>query len=154
MAVDGDPVGKYFIALRKHPDAFNILLLDAEQPLDGTGQRQQQLAEFQNEQIFWMAELMEAWFLADRQTLKEYCDDEHFHESSLPRNREVERIPKRDVIAGLKNATRNTRKGSYHKTKHAPKILEMIDPRKVATSALQCRRLFEVLNMLVAVDKD
>ncbi len=150
IAANGDPVGVYKIALRKHGDAVNILLLDAEQQLDGSGFREQQLAEFPPERIFWMIELMESWFVADREALKGYYDDHRFQESALPGNPKVEMIPKKDVLDGLKNATRNTQKGHYHKTKHAPKILAMLDPDKVAKSAPGCRRFFDVLNQLVA----
>jgi len=98
-----------------------------------------------------MVELMESWFLADREAVKRYYnDDDRFQESSLPANAQVEKIPKKDVLDGLKEATRHTRKGRYHKTKHAPGILETINPVNVTESAPQCRRLFDLLNGLLA----
>src|ERR1700722_7193034 len=58
------------IALKTHPDAWNILLRDSESPIDANTsallcQRQkwhQSLAS----SIFWMVEMMEAWFHADK----------------------------------------------------------------------------------------
>ena len=96
-------------------------------------------------------ELMESWFLADRQNLKEFYKKD-FHEGSLPPNPKVEEIRKADVVEGLKNATRDTTKGPYHKTKHAPTLLEKIDPGKVQKAAPQCRRLFDVLTRLLDSD--
>jgi hypothetical protein len=150
IATNGTPIRDFGIAQRKDASSINLLLLDSEQQLDGTALRQQQAVGFPADRIFWMVELMESWFLADREAVKRYYDDDRFQESSLPANAQVERIPKKDVIDGLKEATRRTQKGRYHKTKHAPGILETIDPDKVAKSAPQCRRLFDVLNGLLA----
>jgi hypothetical protein len=38
----------------------------------------------------------------------------------------------------------------YHKTKHAPKILEKLDSGKVCSSSGQCQRLFEILRAFVS----
>lgn len=149
VAAHGDPIGEYRIAQRKHPESVNILLLDSEQALDGTGLRQQQVAEFPADRIFWMVELMESWFLADREAVERYYNDARFQESSLPPNPQVEKIPKKDVLDGLKEATRSTQKGRYNKTRHAPGILKTINRDKVTGSVPQCRRLFDLLNDLL-----
>jgi hypothetical protein len=127
----------YEIALRKHPDALNILLRDS----DGS-----EIPNPPEEAEFWMVELMEAWFLADPEALEEYYGSP-FARTYNPR---VEEIPKADVLTRLKDATRHTQKGSYHKTKHAPHILERLDPTKVRNAAPNCERLFrEVLAKLL-----
>ena len=84
---------------------------------------------------------MEAWFLADRQTLASYYG-ERFVSNALKPNPHVEEIPKADVLECLKQATRKTQKGAYHKTAHAPHILASLDPDKVRKAAPECDRLF------------
>jgi hypothetical protein len=149
VALNGDPVGGYDIAVRRHPNAVNILILDSEQPLDGTGDREKQLTAYSAGRIFWMIELMEAWFLADREALRSYYGNQ-FRDAALPGNPDVEAISKNDVREGLRTATRNTSKGAYHKTKHAPKILERLAAESVRRNSRQCNRLFSVLSQLVS----
>jgi hypothetical protein len=53
-----------------------------------------------------MVELMESWFLADREAVRRYYDDDdRFQGSSLPAHAQIEKIPKKDVLDGLKEAT-------------------------------------------------
>ena len=80
--------------------------------------------------IFFMVQLMEAWFLADRQALSAYYG-QGFNANSLPNNPNIEDVLKRDVEADLRNATRQSRKGAYHKGKHASGLLGWIDPTAV-----------------------
>jgi Domain of unknown function (DUF4276) len=117
-------------AQKVHPSARNILLLDSEGP-DPPRQ----------DSVFWMIQLMEAWFLADPNKLAEYYGAA-FQLSGLKSNPRVEEIPRDDVLECLRQATRNTQKGPYHKTAHAPHILELIDPDKVRKAAPECDRLF------------
>jgi hypothetical protein len=89
--------------------------------------------------IFWMVEMMEAWFHADKEKLAEFCGDDRFNKSALAANPNVEQIPKKDPIDGLKAATRKTSKGDYfdNKTIHCPKLLESIRPDLVPQSRSQ-----------------
>jgi hypothetical protein len=57
----------------------------------------------------------------------------------------VERTPKRELLDFLKQATRRTVKGEYHKTRCARNILRSIDPEKVKATAPNCKRLFDVM---------
>ncbi|HWE52126.1 MAG TPA: DUF4276 family protein [Bryobacteraceae bacterium] len=119
------------------------MLLDS----DEMPERRKQLAGYPGEQVFWMIELMESWFLADKEALKKFYK-RGFTEAALPGNPNVEKILKRDVESGLKEFSRGTQKGSYHKTKHAPGILELLDPSLVRQAASECQRLFQVLDGL------
>jgi len=45
----------------------------------------------------------------------------------------------------LGQATQNTQKGEYHKVRHGPKILALVDVAKVRGKAKHCERMFTVL---------
>jgi len=85
---------------------------------------------------------MESWFLADPETPAEYYGRE-FNKNALKANPKVQEISKSDVLNCLKEATRKTTKGPYHKTQHAPHILEKIGPERVRKAAPECDRLFQ-----------
>jgi hypothetical protein len=125
---------EYRKALATHPEALNILLRDSEG--DAIEERPR---------VFWMIPLMEAWFLADPATLERYYG-QGFQANALKKNRNVEEIPKQDVLTCLSAATKNTQKGRYHKTQHAPAILERINPALVRKAAPHCEALFTALN--------
>lgn len=61
-------------ALRTHPDAWNILVRDSEGPADATLSaslcRKHGWDESHAGSIFWMVQMMEAWFHADRALCK------------------------------------------------------------------------------------
>ena len=145
IACGGTPVSDFLTALKKHRESWNILLKDSEGPDEG---QLKVPPGTDPKSVFWMVQLMEAWFLADPEALAEYYDQD-FKAAALRANPKVEEISKDDVLACLKDATKGTQKGSYHKTKHAPAILERISPDKVKKAAPNCQRLFrEVLAKL------
>ena len=92
-----------------------------------------------------MVQVMESWFLADCDALRAYYRAQ-LRESALPQNPQIEQIPKRDVLEGLKRAT----DGDYHKGADAPRILERLDPKRVRERAPHCRTLFESLLAVLA----
>ncbi|MGA2593498.1 MAG: DUF4276 family protein [Bryobacteraceae bacterium] len=148
VATGGTPERDFGIAMRKHPAAWNILLRDSEGPFKPS--LSVSLCEKAGwpppraDSIFWMVEMMESWFHADKDCLEEYYGS-GFRKKALTANPRVEEIPKQDLIDGLKDATRDTKKGAYHKTKHAPFLLEKIRPALVRTAAPNCERLFQVV---------
>jgi hypothetical protein len=91
-----------------------------------------------------MTQLMESWFVADVKALTGFYG-QGFAAGSIPKRKNVEEIPKADVEKALKDATRNTQPGEYHKTRHAPKILESLDPATVRARAPGCDRLLQHL---------
>ena len=152
ISAKGTPCQDFDDGITSHPRAWNILLKDSEKPW--TDKLAVALCEENGwdasraGSIFWMVEMMESWFHADRAALKEFYG-RGFNESALKSNPTVERIPKKDLISGLRAATRRTSKGEYHKTMHAPQLLAAIDPALVRKAAPNCNRLFEaVLNRL------
>lgn len=105
--------------------------------------RETALAASQVNSIFWMVEMMESWFHADKDALEEYYKD-NFRREALKANPNVEEISKHDLIEGLKAATKDTTKGKYHKTKHAPALLQSIKPALVRKAAPQLRKALYV----------
>jgi hypothetical protein len=129
-----DGPGVYRKAERTHPEAWNILLKDSEGPAPTQLQKH----------VFWMVELMEAWFLADPDSLGRYYGRD-FRPNAIGDAADVERVPKAEVLDRLSRATTETSKGEYHKVKHAPFLLEKLDPHKVQRRAEHCRQLFEAV---------
>jgi hypothetical protein len=138
------------IALRTHADAWNILLIDSEGPLAPS--RATDLCRARgwdrsvSASVFWMVEMMEAWFHADKDALESFYG-RGFRKEALKARANVEEIPKADITAGLHEATRHTNKGSYfeNKTSHGPRLLEAIRAEKVRAAAPNCNRLFEAV---------
>jgi hypothetical protein len=98
--------------------------------------------------VFLMVQAMEAWFLADRQALATYYGS-GFRLNALPGDElHVEIIAKTDLESSLKNATKNTQKGEYHKTRHAFALLELIRPEQVEQSSKHAGDLHTFLRAL------
>jgi hypothetical protein len=140
-------------AIRRHPDDYLVLLVDSEEAVvsgpwqhlaNRRGDRWQRPEAATDDQAHLMVQLMESWFLADRQTLIDFYG-QGFLANSLPGQSDIEQIPKRDVLLSLRHATRPTRKGEYHKTRHAFHLLEQIDPQRVRVASHHADRLFAVL---------
>lgn len=137
-------------ALRIHPAATNILLVDSEKPVSDPPRQHLQVTDnwqvpsgVADRQCQLMIQNMEAWLVADMNTLAEFYGSE-FRRNAFPAQN-VETIDKATLASALAAATRNTQKGEYHKTRHAPRILERLDSDVVCSRAPSCRRLFETL---------
>jgi hypothetical protein len=146
----GAALDAFTIAMRQHAQAFNVLLVDSESAVQSTPWRHLQCrGEWCGEQpaddhCQFMAQAMEAWFVADIEALSQFYG-QGFRANAIPRNPDVEQIAKDDLEPSLRNATRNTMKGEYHKGRHAWKLLQTIDPDKVRQAARHCERLFATL---------
>lgn len=152
----------FLLALRTHPDAMNLLLVDAERPVTGSARDHLQAAapdgdgwkldSASDEQIYLMAQLMESWFVAEPAVLSALYG-KGFAASSLPRTRNVEAIEKDAVTDGLHRATKNTQKGAYHKMRHSPLILERLHAEVVSTRAPHCARLLQKIRDELGISK-
>ena len=87
---------------------------------------------------------MESWFLADVETLKNYYGKE-FNSKAIPKNNNIEKISKDDVENSLNRATKDTKKGVYHKIKHGAELLTKIDVIKIKQKAKHCQRIFQTI---------
>ena len=137
-------------------DAFTVLLVDSEDPVtEGVGAwthlRNRQGDEWgkpagaTDEHAHLMVQCMEAWFLADRETLTAVFGT-GFGPNALPgQATDVEPISKQDVIAGLQNAARRCRTRGYDKERDSFRILQRLDPDKVTAASSHAARLVTTL---------
>jgi hypothetical protein len=87
---------------------------------------------------------MEAWFLADKDVLGQFWG-QRFLPGLLPPRLDIEQVPKVELSHALREASRKTQKGAYHKTRHGFAILALIDPYRVRAASPHAGRLFDVL---------
>jgi len=140
-------------ALKRHPGDYIILLVDSEQPVttgpwqhlkDRTGDNWLRPTKASEDQAHLMVQVMESWFLADKQVLTEYYG-QGFLAGSLPGQPNIELVAKQDVFNALQHASRKTQKGEYHKTRHGFDLLELINPKRVRTASPHAERFLAVL---------
>ena len=139
-------------ALKRHPDAFNVLLVDSEAPVSKTPWLHlaardgwQKPSQTTDEQCHLMVQMIEAWLLADVETLRKFYQ-KGFNAKAIPKRQNVEQIPKKQVESALITATRKTQKGTYHKIRHGPVLLAQISVDKVRIAAPHCERLLRILS--------
>ena len=97
-----------------------------------------------DENVHLMVQCMETWFLADRDGLAAYFGH-GFNPKALAGRREIEDVAKADVLDGLKNATRQCKKGEYGKGRHSFDILKQIDSSKLLVASPHAKRLIDIL---------
>jgi hypothetical protein len=123
VATNGTPARDYLTALKTHPRAWNVLLLDSDEPLGRSSANlleRKGLKGCDRDRIFWMVQLMESWFFADIEALESYYK-RGFKTKAVRGNPEVEKSPKpmfsqnwRMRLAGPDPANiRRTRRLSY-----------------------------------------
>jgi hypothetical protein len=131
-----------------------LLLVDSEAPV--AAQHQQGTAPWQHlkQRDGWnkpantddndchlMVQVMESWFLADRETLASFFG-QGFNGHQLPAvANPIEGIAKAQVYQSLANATKNCKtKAEYGKGEHSFKLLARIDPDKVTAASGWAKR--------------
>jgi Domain of unknown function (DUF4276) len=146
-------------ALEDHGDAFNVLLVDSESPVKTTPWKHLKSRDNWNSpgvddtHCHLMVQTMEAWFIADVDTLKKFYGQK-FKENVLPKNPKVEEIEKDSLEASLKAATRDTSKGEYQKIQHASQLLKLLDVAKVRKASPYCDRFFTTLTQMMEPPSD
>lgn len=101
-----------------------------------------------DDDLHFMVECMESWFLADKEALESFFGKE-FNRGALPANPQVEQVSKGDVLKGLKKASHDTKQGAYGKGAHSFKILACIDPAKVREVAPYVERFLSHLDRVL-----
>ncbi|MFZ2968089.1 MAG: DUF4276 family protein [Sulfuricurvum sp.] len=139
-------------------DEVILLLVDSEGCIDGdikkwdyvktrVGDNWEQPKSADEDNLFFMIECMESWFLADKDALKSFYGKD-FHENALPKNTNLESTCKQTIYNALENATKDTTKGTYGKGAHSFKILGMLDANKVKNHGKHSKEFFEYLEKL------
>ena len=143
-------------ANEKSPDKFFILLVDSDVAVDEAEKSKTflqnnpklvkcDLSNVEENQCHLMVQVMETWFLADVETLKNHFGRD-FKENKLRKTVSIEAIAKDDVLDSLKTATQTRRSSGYQKLKDGAKLLEKINPRKVREAAPHCEKLFKAVS--------
>lgn len=141
---------KFRTAVKVHPDALVVLLVDAETRVEGTPRDHLRRKDNWNvtglpdEQLHLMVQVVEAWLVADLDTLASYYG-KGFLRNVLPKQQDVEAIPKDQLEKALDRATKKTQKRRYRKIAHCADLLALIDCHKVRQRAKHCDRLFTFL---------
>lgn len=93
-----------------------------------------------------MVQCMEAWLLADRNTLKQFFG-QGFKENALPAiTNNLERTSKQQIYTALAAASRDCKtKNAYGKGEHSFKLLALTDPLKVVEASPWAKRFIETL---------
>lgn len=151
-----DETYKDFVrGVRSHPNSFVIVLVDSEDAVTAKSALEFLQAsttwafrDVRDAQCHLMVQVMESWFLADMEALVKYYGPK-LQRATLPNNPNVEQVAKSDVLGGLTGATKHTRKGRYHKTKHAAALLSAVSPEKVIRAAPFCKNLFSVISGVI-----
>jgi len=99
--------------------------------------------------VHLMTRCMEAWLLADGEKLAEFYGKD-FKKAALPKRQGLDEEPKAKLYAALEKATKDTKKGSYGKIKHASEILKRLRPGVVSTRCVSFQQLTQWLDAAIA----
>ena len=108
-----DAYEKFKTSLQTYQDSFNILLVDAEEPVIQSSWNHLKkrdswdVLNSSEEQCHLMVQTMEAWLIADPKALKKFYG-QGFSINALPKNPNVEQIEKDRLVSSLNNAIRQT----------------------------------------------
>lgn len=160
-----DACEDFLISMESYPEAFNVLLVDSESPVSETHTPWEHLRSRKEDQPWILAtqghdddcchlmvQTMEAWFIADIDALSKFYNGgfkEDYLRQKLENYQNLEQVPKYNITKWLRSATDETSKGKYHKTRHAPKLLELLDVHKVRRAFPSCERLFTTLTKII-----
>ncbi len=99
-----------------------------------------------DDQAFLMVQVMETWFLADRESLRRYFGpdlrEKHFHAWPI-----LEDIPKADVLSALTRATEGCAT-PYAKGKISFELLGIVSPQRVEAACPHAKALLERLRRI------
>ena len=97
------------------------------------------------ENVFYMVQEMENWFLSQPNILDKFYgkDENGKHISQKTSKRKAADIPNPDEE--LKNLTKNSKRGAYHKIKHAVELLKGLDASQLAKDFPEFNRLIDRL---------
>ncbi len=139
----------------REPGTLPLLLVDSEDPVDPRHTVWQHLRSRDNWQkpngasdddAFLMVQVMETWFVADREALRSYFNG-CLNEKALPQWPNLESVPKEMILKALDSATANCKTG-YTKGRVSFQLLSSVNAAQVENRCQHARRLMERLRAL------
>lgn len=97
--------------------------------------------------VFLMVQWMEAWLVADRDTLKKFFDA-GFNSNNIPQWQDIEAVDKEKILTALKEATKFCSTKRYSKGSISFQLLGKIDPQKVLRASKHAAELLQRLREL------
>lgn len=151
----GGGIAEFCNALTDHPDAVNFLLVDAEDQVTDFGKVWDHLKTRDgwespgvgDDRAHLMVCTMEAWFVADHETLARYF---HKDVDKVPDYANVEGVSKETVEALMRKVSTGPGHHVYEKIRDGIRLLSRTRPAIVQAKALHCRRLFETLDAIIS----
>ena len=148
---------RFCSAVAHQPGDFNVLLVDSEGPVQAApwehlAQRDgwSRPSGASDESAHLMVQMMESWFLADRDCLARYFGN-GFNANALPApQKAIEDISKEDLERALGESPRQSSKRRYAKGRDSFALLGQIDAAKVIVASPHARRLVEALSGVLA----
>ena len=144
----------------RNGDGYPILLVDSEDPVADAdrsdanpsgawrhlGRRDgwTKPSGARDDQAQLMVTTMETWLLADRQTLIAYFPA--MNANALPPDVDLESRRTQKVTDALRDATRSSSKGRYHKGNHSFDLLGRVQPEELKGRLPHFRRFVETLD--------
>ena len=98
--------------------------------------------------IHLMVQVMETWIVAAPKAVARHYG-QGFNARRLPKGPDLEQEPKTNVGKALKDASKHSGKGAYHKTGHAGELLTRLDQARVKERCRHCKRLFKALDGMI-----
>lgn len=140
---------------RSSPHQLNVLLIDSEMPVANTSHAISSLrshgswdasAACTDEQINFMVQAMEAWFIADPQSLTGLFG-RSFRINALPNPQNAESTTPGELVAVIRRELRrsSSRRRDYDKVADGAKLLQIIDPAFVSQHCPHFKRLMDFL---------
>jgi hypothetical protein len=99
-------------------------------------------------QVHLMIATMETWIVSDKNALSHFYG-QGFLPNALPNADNLEDVDKGRISKTLDLATKNTKKGKYHKIQHASELLARIDPEIAKRRCPACLRLFNEMGAAI-----
>jgi Domain of unknown function (DUF4276) len=138
------------IAVRNHPQTHCLLLVDSEGPVSGgpwehvrarEGDGWEKPEGCTEEQLHFMVQTMDAWLVADPESLEAHYG-QGFRRDALPARRNVEEIPKSQLVDALDRATQDTKKKGRYSKAHGFALIGLIDSARARAAAPHADRFF------------
>lgn len=143
------------------PNELPLLLVDSEGPVDQGHTTWQHLKArpgddwdrpngATDDQAFLMVQVMETWFIADRDALRDFFGN-CFNDNRIPAWPNLESVPKQSIYDALDRATAKCGEKHYvegAKGKLSFKLLRKISPAKVENASPHAKALLDRLRLL------